>query len=115
MLAEIDDAIVRRRGRRSRRNRSCWPARPLRPRARIRSPLSPSRCSLLIVLAALFGPCIVPYDPLATQRRHRRCSRPPGSTGSAPISSAATCSRRVVVATRLDLVDRRRCGRACRS
>ena len=45
---------------------------------------------VLIVLTAILGPSLVPYDPLAsdTAAAMRRRS----STGSAPISSAATCS-----------------------
>ena len=46
---------------------------------------------LLIVLAALFGPYLVPYDPLASNTA--AALKPPSRrTGSAPTSSAATCS-----------------------
>ena len=56
---------------------------------------------LLIVLAALFGPYIVPYDPLASDTA--AALKPPSRrTGSAPTSSAATSSAASIVATRLD-------------
>ena len=46
---------------------------------------------VLIVLAALIGPFIVPYDPLASNTAV--ALKPPSlRTGSAPTSSAATCS-----------------------
>ena len=46
---------------------------------------------MLIVLAALIGPYVVPYDPLASDTA-ARSSRLRSHTGAAPISSAATCS-----------------------
>ena len=42
-------------------------------------------------LLAVFGPMLAPHDPLATQRRRRSPDRP-ARTGSAPTTSAATCS-----------------------
>ena len=47
---------------------------------------------LLIVLAAVIGPYIVPYDPLASNTAAALKGRRRRSTGSAPTSSAATCS-----------------------
>ena len=47
---------------------------------------------VLIVLAAVFGPHIVPYDPLASDTAAGAASRRARITGSAPTSSAATCS-----------------------
>ena len=46
---------------------------------------------VLIVIAAMFGPWLVPHDPLASNTA--AALKPPSlRTGSAPISSAATSS-----------------------
>ena len=45
---------------------------------------------LMIVIVAIFGPVLAPYDPWHRTRR-MRCSRRPGITGSAPTMSVATC------------------------
>ncbi len=47
---------------------------------------------VLIVLAAAIGPYIVPYDPLASDTAVGPQAAVAPRTGSAPISSAATCS-----------------------
>ena len=47
---------------------------------------------LLIVLAALFGPALVPYDPLASDTVAALQAAVARSIGSAPTSSAATSS-----------------------
>ena len=46
----------------------------------------------LLLVAALFGPSIAPYDAAADQRRRGAASRRRRRTGSAPTSSAATSS-----------------------
>ena len=46
---------------------------------------------VLIVIAAVLGPYIVPYDPLASDTA-AALKAPRARTGSAPISSAATSS-----------------------
>ena len=86
------------------RQRAC--ATLLRPRAamcsaRTRSPASPSRLFLLIVLAAVFGPCSCPtIRSRATPRR--RCKPPSAAHWFGTDQLGRDIFSRVVVATRLD-------------
>ena len=68
---------------------------PCRLRLLVRSPtfLSASRSSLFWVVCALFGEHVVPYDPFADDLLNALDAALGASTGSAPTSSAAMCSR----------------------
>ena len=91
--------IAHRRGARA--VRRAVPACPLRARRESRSPALRSRLFVLIVLAALFGPHIVPYDPLASDTA--AALKPPNAHhwfGTDQLGR--DMFSRVVVATRLD-------------
>ena len=69
--------------------------------ARTRSPLSPLGCLLVILIAAIFGPFVVPYDPLASDTA--AALKPPSRLhwfGTDQLGR--DIFSRVVVATRLD-------------
>ena len=80
----------------------CW--------RRTRSPaVALRRCSCCFVLAAVLGPCIAPYDPLASDTAARAASRRRAAHWFGTDQLGRDIFSRVMVATRLDL------GIACAS